>query len=505
MKKNSFWKIGLVIFGIMAMLMCGCGGDDNPSSGGNPSGEDPSGGNPSGGNPSDGEPSGGNPSGGDPSGGNPPDGDPPQITYNVIFNTNGGEPVPASQTIISGGKVTQPQTITKVRYIFDGWYKEESLINQWNFSTDTVSSNVTLYAKWKQLEPLYVKQISSGGSHTVVIGTDGSLWAWGSNQYGDLGDGTTIGKNTPTKIGTDINWKSVSAGNNYTVAIKTDGSLWAWGLNNNGQLGDGQINNSKTNYGYLYKDTPTRIGAETNWESVSAGYNHTVAIKTDGSLWKWGSELTPTRVGADNDWVSISAGNLYTQATKTDGSLWAWGSNQLGKLGDGTTVLSRNAPTRIGTETNWKSVSAGSMHTMAIKTDGSLWGWGNMYYKPVDGTGTGVTIPTQIGTDNNWVFVFAGDNHTIAIKTDGSLWAWGKNDFGQLGDGTTIEISTPTRIGTDINWKSVSGGDSGAGWFYTTAIKTDGSLWVWGDNRAEQLGDGTTTSRRTPTQILIYE
>ncbi|MCI5195002.1 MAG: hypothetical protein D3919_01975, partial [Candidatus Electrothrix sp. AW5] len=124
-----------------------------------------------------------------------------------------------------------------------------------------------------------VAKVAAGANHTVIIKDDGSLWAWGTNGHGQLGDGTTINKNSPVQIGTDIDWQAVAAGYYHTVALKTDGSLWAWGTNGHGELGDGTTSQ---------RNSPVHIGTDTDWQAVAAGYYHTVALKTDGTLWAWG-------------------------------------------------------------------------------------------------------------------------------------------------------------------------------------------------------------------------
>lgn len=189
-----------------------------------------------------------------------------------------------------------------------------------------------------------------GFYHTVALQRDGSLWAWGSNSAGQLGDGTTTIRRTPFRIGTGNDWAEVEAGDSYTVAVKNDGSLWAWGENSFGQLGDGTT---------VRRLTPVRIGTANDWVQITAGESHTLALKTDGSLWAWGSNnagqlgdrtstgrLTPVRIGTGNDWTQISAGRLHTVALKSDGSLWAWGGNTSGQVGS-------SSLTHIGESCDW--------------------------------------------------------------------------------------------------------------------------------------------------------
>jgi alpha-tubulin suppressor-like RCC1 family protein len=398
-------------------------------------------------------------------------------------------------------------------------------------------------------------QVSSGENHTIALKYNGTLWAWGDNQYGQLGDGTGINKNTPTQIGADNTWASIAAGYNHSIALKSDGSLWAWGYNTSGQLGLGNTTSPIT--------TVTRVGTDINWSMIAAGENHTMALKLDGSIWTWGNNSNgqlgngitgpsgnkniPTQIiVTDTNWSKIAAGKNYSLALRTDNTLWAWGDNTYCQLGDNTKTK-RIVPTQIGFDANWTSIVAGYNHSIALKSDGTLWTWGyNGYGQLGDGTTVSKTVPTRIGADINWSRIASGESFTVALKSNGTLWSWGNNAVGQLGTGNTITQTTPTQIGLEIIWSRIAAGKNNtvalrkdgtmwicglnhlgqlgnqtvgnkniptkigtdtnwskiiAGGTHSVALKSDGTLWAWGNNTYGQLGDGTTVNRPIPKQI----
>jgi alpha-tubulin suppressor-like RCC1 family protein len=344
--------------------------------------------------------------------------------------------------------------------------------------------------------------VVSAGEHSMALLADGSLWAWGKNDQGQIGNATNTDQDTLARVGTSTDWTAISAGFGYAVALKADGSLWVWGNKGYG-LGD---------YTYTNRNAPIQIGTVSDWKAISADQNHIVAIKANGSLWTWGSnefgqlgngrrgryefQRAPERIGVASDWKAVSAGSGHTVAIKTDGSLWTWGDNGAGQLGVGTSGYgtNQNAPIRVGAATDWQVISAGNHFTMALKTDGSLWAWGAG--RLGNGAATSQKVPVQIGTEKVWAAVSAGSNHTMALKKDGSLWAWGNNDMGQLGDGTKANRNAPVQIDKGTYWVAVS-----AGLWHTLAVKADGSLWAWGCNRDGRLGDGTNRGRNAPVRI----
>ncbi|WP_295449705.1 Ig-like domain repeat protein, partial [uncultured Thiodictyon sp.] len=347
-----------------------------------------------------------------------------------------------------------------------------------------------------------MQRLAAGDEHSLFIDATGNLWAWGYNGWGELGDGTTTDRPNPVRVLTGV--KAVAASYAHTLAIKTDGSLWAWGDNIYYTLGG-----SPNTQGLYAQYSPVQVLS--NVAAVAAGYNHTLALKTDGSLWAWGANpygqlgngtttagVNPLQVMTGV--AAIAVGHEYSLALKTDGSLWAWGHNWFGELGDGTTT-DRWIPVQV--MTGVAAIAAGGYHTLAIKTDGSLWSWGYDFYGQLgDGTaGSSIGRVSPIQVQTGVAAVVAGDYDSLALKADGTLWAWGANDHGQLGDGTTTQRLFPVQVLSAVAAMAGSTVAGGGTFSHTLALKTDGTLLAWGWNRYGELGNGTTTDSASPGAV----
>jgi len=314
------------------------------------------------------------------------------------------------------------------------------------------------------------KQVSTGGYTVGSIKTDGTLWLWGKNHVGQLGDNTNVNKSSPVQtIAGGTNWKQVACGYTITAAIKTDGTLWTWGSNFYGQLGD----NTTTGAGFLKSSPVQTVSGGTNWKQASANSASVYAIKTDGTLWVWGlnnqgqlgdnttaSKASPVQtIAAGTNWKQVASGYQQCAAIKTDGTLWLWGYNNNGELGDNTRVAKSSPVQTISGGTNWKQVSINKNGAAAIKTDATLWGWGSGFAgKLGEGFVVNRSSPVQtMAGGTNWKQVACGYYHTIAIKTDGTLWGWGSNTLGELADSTRTNKSSPVQtVAGGTNWKQVS-------------------------------------------------
>jgi YD repeat-containing protein len=236
--------------------------------------------------------------------------------------------------------------------------------------------------------------------HTIAVKTDSTVWAWGANWDGQLGDGTTTDRSTPVQVSGLADVSAIAGGGSHTIALKTDGTVWAWGYNWHGQLGDGTT--------------------------------------TDSSL--------PVQVSGLADVSAIAGGSYHTIVLKADGTVWAWGYNGSGQLGDGTTT-DRSTPVQVSGLADVAAIAGGYSHTIALKTDGTIWAWGwNEYGQLGDGTTTDRSSPVQVSGLSDVAAIAAGGHHTIVLKADGTVWAWGYNGSGQLGDGTTTHSSMPVQV-----------------------------------------------------------
>ena len=330
-----------------------------------------------------------------------------------------------------------------------------------------------------------------------------ALYSWGRNTYGGLGLGNTTKYSSPKQVGSLKTWLTVSGAYAQTVAVKTDGTLWSWGRSNYGQLGLGNT----TSY-----SSPKQVGSLTNWLNALTYDYHSFALKTDGTLWAWGTNAqgalglgnttsysSPKQVGALTTWSAIAA-NIYAgYAIRTDGTLWSWGYASItGKLGLGNTT-NYSSPVQVGGLTNWLKIAAFGYVAAAVKTNGTLWTWGTNATYGTLGLNDRVnrSSPTQVGVLTNWSNIYCGYRHMVAVKTDGTLWSWGDNTYGQLGIGTSGNYySSPKQVGSLTNWLQAASGK-----YNNIVIKTDGSLWSWGYNADGQLGQGNTTNLSSPKQI----
>lgn len=394
--------------------------------------------------------------------------------------------------------------------------------------------------------------VSTGTSHTVSIKTDGTLWAWGRNSEGQLGDGTTVNKSSPVQIGTLTTWAYISSGDYSTYAVKTDGSLWAWGQGSLGALGTGNVTT---------RSSPVQVGTLTNWSRVAGGSQHASALKTDGTIWSWGfnsvyqlgdgttvNKSSPVQVGTLTTWRSINKTSTTSSASaiKTDGTLWAWGYGTLGQLGDGGSV-NRSVPVQVGTLTNWSKSVASVFNSYYINTSGEMYGTGmnndpgipGANYLVGNNSGTDVSSPVQIGLNSTWSEVLGGSGFCagLAVNTQGNAFVWGYNLVANYTTYlTAINLSSPVQIGTQTNWSTPYLKNDGTMWTWGQysgnslnnsnvlgplqvgtltnwtskisrsltnggAINSSGALYMWGIGSSGAIGDGTAVAKTSPVQI----
>ena len=345
--------------------------------------------------------------------------------------------------------------------------------------------------------------ISGGHGHSITAKEHGTIWTWGVWGFSEW----EPGDNEPEKIITKPEQTSrltgviaTSAGCDHCLALKRDGTVWIWG------------GNWYISWGGA---VPKQVQGLTGVTAIAAGWGHNLALKQDGTVWAWGGNWNGERGDGTTDWEpifepvqvsgltgvkAIAAGNSFSLALKGDGTVWAWGANSAGEIGDGTRET-RYEPVQVSGLTEITAITTGSRsnHCLALKEDGTVWAWGTNNNGQIgDGTrGDDRLIPVQVKELTEVTAIATGASHSLALKEDGTLWTWGANYSGQLGDGTTNNDRLQAeQVGSLTAIRAI-----GAGSTQSFAIKEDGTAWAWGGNRYGQLGDGTTEDRTFPVQM----
>jgi alpha-tubulin suppressor-like RCC1 family protein len=401
----------------------------------------------------------------------------------TTYTISGVDPVLTDPVFATGQTITLGRFTLKARSTKTG-----CLASDVASATYTLSGNLTAAA------------VVAGQNQSFLLDSDGTVWAWGDNGSGQLGDGTTTPRLVPTRLNRLTGIRAIASGYYHTLAIRTDGTLLAWGNNSVGQLGDGTT---------TPRPSPTPVPGLSSIVAVAAGITHSLALTTDGRVYAWGSNSTgqlgdgsttpsqsPVEITALSNINAIGAGGSHSLAVTSDGAVWAWGMNNTGQLGDGTPTQ-RITPTLVTGVTNVTTVRASSTHTLALKIDGTVWAWGNNAAGQLgDGTPTTRLAPVQVQTLTGVAQISAGDSYSVARTSGGAIWSWGTNGLGQLGEPTPSHRMSPSAIPVPVDVVSVAAASQ-----HTLALTSDHVAVAFGGNGQGQLGDGTYATRKTPVEL----
>jgi alpha-tubulin suppressor-like RCC1 family protein len=365
----------------------------------------------------------------------------------------------------------------------------------------------------QDVELLYFSNGTAWDGVVPILPPVNTIYGWGNNSRGQLGDNTTVSKSSPVSvIGGFTDWCQISAGGYFSLSVRTNGTAWAWGCNIYGKLGD----NSTTN-----RSSPVSVvGGFCDWSQVSAGTHHSLAIRQNGTAWAWGDNFraslgdnTATNrsspvsvVGGFCDWSQVSAGMYFSLGVRTNGTAWAWGFNQNGNLGDNTSCLTapnRSSPVSVvGGFCDWCQVSAGSANSLAVRQNGTAWAWGAGNYGRLGDNSTACrSSPVSVvGGFTDWCQVSADGGFSLAVRTNGTAWAWGQGGSGRLGDNTTVNKSSPVSVvGGFTDWCQVSNSNYPD---FSLGVRTNGTAWAWGAGTYGSLGNNCTTNRSSPVSVV---
>ncbi|HVR83498.1 MAG TPA: RCC1 repeat-containing protein, partial [Planctomycetota bacterium] len=354
-----------------------------------------------------------------------------------------------------------------------------------------------------------VSAMAGGWAQALALQDDGTVQSWGQDVWGQLGNGLGVNYDLPIEVPNLTSVIAVAPSFTHTVALRGDGSIWTWGDNSNGQLGNGAVTPNSTS-------TPFMVPGLAGMTAVCASQYNSYAVRNDGTIWAWGGnsngELgqgsgsapvpSPVQVqGLTGVFTAVAAGSAHVIALRSDGTVWGWGANSGGLLGLGSaSPATVYIPVQVPGLTGITTIKAGILHTLALKNDGTVWAWGDNTNGQV-GNGTApntpVLSPQQVLTGATELAAFS--ELSLAVRSDGSVWGWGSRAIGQVGD--EVVSSTPA-LAPDQAPHLAGISKIAAGTYHALALKTDGTIWAWGDNSVGALGDGGQTDSAVPVQVL---
>lgn len=361
-------------------------------------------------------------------------------------------------------------------------------------SPQRTAQHAALPAPLLQLD---TERIGAGAGFSAGLSTDGTVYAWGDNQYGQLGQGHLASSLLPQPVRGLSSVHALAVGDYHILAMRRDGTVWGWGSNHYGQLGAGNRMNGAT--------TPVQITGLSSVRTLSANSFLSVALRHDGSVWTWGrngshSSAQPVRVAGIADAKAVAAGAEYVLAVRKDGTVWGWGSNNYGTLGKRPGNYAH--PARVDGINGVVAVSAARQHAMALRTDGSVWTWGtNMYAQMgVEGYQLAPTringLPLPPNGASGVRQIATGAYNSAVLYSDGSVWSWGANHYGQIGDGSTSHRKVPARLNTVGNVVAMAVSDG-----FVIFLQADGMALGTGANSMGALGNNTRSNTLLPVPV----
>lgn len=422
------------------------------------------------------------------------------LTWDAVQNATGYELEADGKIIGNGNKTTFTHTGLKegTEHTYRVRAKNAQTIGAWSKIIKERTSLATV--------PKKIIAIATGGASSLILNEDGLVWYRGVINDDPSRMDESMKQLRQIKGLKDIT--AIEAGGGHYLALKADGTVWAGGDYYERMLTDGVLTRKSIE--------SVQVEGLAEVKAIAAGYMHNLVLKRDGTVWSWGyndygqlgystateKSIVPIQVKGLENVIAISAGIKHSLALKSDGTVWAWGRNWEGQLGNGTTTHKRNDPAQVKGLEAITAIEAGGVHSLAIKKDGIVWAWGDNYFGELgNGTTEDSAVPVQVNGLKDVTATAAYDGFNVALKRDGTVWAWGNNDYGQLGDGTTIRRTKPVQTKVKDIVAIAAGGCQGL------ALQGNGVLYAWGSNFCGQLGDGTTEDRHSPVifdQTLPY-